>query len=39
VESDLPITDSAFHPKFKLFEVEGPGKKQMHDIANSIPMR
>lgn len=26
VESDLPITDSTFHPKFKLFEVKGPGK-------------
>jgi len=26
VESDLPITNSTFHPKFKLFEVQGPGK-------------
>lgn len=26
VESDLPITDSTFHPKFKHFEVEGPGE-------------
>ena len=26
VESDLPITDSTFHPKFKLFEVQGPGE-------------
>ena len=26
VESDLPITDSTFHPKFKRFEVEGPGE-------------
>lgn len=25
VESDLPITDATFHPKFKLFEVDGPG--------------
>jgi hypothetical protein len=24
VDSDLPITDSTFHPKFKLFEVKGP---------------
>ena len=26
VESDLAITDSTFHPKFKLFEVQGPGE-------------
>ncbi|MGA8181463.1 MAG: hypothetical protein WB792_15475, partial [Desulfobacterales bacterium] len=26
MESDLPITDSTFHSKFKLFEVEGPGE-------------
>jgi hypothetical protein len=26
VASDLSITDSTFHPKFKLFEVQGPGK-------------
>lgn len=26
VESDLPITDSTFHLKFKLFQVEGPGE-------------
>jgi len=26
VESDLPITDTTFHPKFKLFEVNAPGK-------------
>jgi len=26
VESDLPITDTTFHPKFKLFESGGPGK-------------
>jgi MoaA/NifB/PqqE/SkfB family radical SAM enzyme len=26
VESDLPIKDSTFHPKFKLFEVDGPGE-------------
>jgi hypothetical protein len=25
VESDLPITDATFHPKFKLFEAAGPG--------------
>ena len=25
VESDLPITDTTFHPKFKLFEVDRPG--------------
>ena len=25
VDSDLPITDRTFHPKFKLFEVNGPG--------------
>lgn len=24
VESDLPISDKTFHPKFKLFEVKGP---------------
>lgn len=26
IESDLPIKDSTFHPKFKLFEVNGPGE-------------
>lgn len=26
VDSDLPITDATFHPKFKLFEVDIPGK-------------
>jgi hypothetical protein len=26
VDSDLPIKDSTFHPKFKLFQVEGPGE-------------
>ncbi len=26
VDSDLPMTDATFHPKFKLFEVDGPGK-------------
>ncbi|MCM8781942.1 MAG: radical SAM protein [Candidatus Omnitrophica bacterium] len=26
IDSDLPILDSAFHPKFKLFEVDGPGE-------------
>jgi len=26
VESDLPIKDNTFHPKFKLFEVAGPGE-------------
>ena len=26
VESDLPIVDTTFHPKFKLFEVDGPGE-------------
>ena len=25
VDSDLPITDTTFHPKFKLFEASGPG--------------
>lgn len=25
VDSDLPITDTTFHPKFKLFETSGPG--------------
>lgn len=25
VESDLPITDTTFHPKFEKFRVEGPG--------------
>lgn len=25
VESDLPITDTTFHPKINLFQVEGPG--------------
>jgi len=25
VNSDLPITDNTFHPKFRLFEVNGPG--------------
>ena len=26
VDSDLPITEGTFHPKFKLFEVDGPGE-------------
>ncbi|MFB0564458.1 MAG: hypothetical protein ACETWK_02115 [Candidatus Aminicenantaceae bacterium] len=26
VHSDLPITDKTFHPKFRLFEVQEPGK-------------
>jgi MoaA/NifB/PqqE/SkfB family radical SAM enzyme len=26
LDSDLPIADSTFHPKFKLFEVNGPGE-------------
>ena len=26
VDADLPITDSTFHSKFRLFEVDGPGK-------------
>ena len=26
VESDLPITGTTFHPKFKLFEVDAPGE-------------
>ena len=26
LDSDLPITHSTFHPKFKLFEVDGPGE-------------
>jgi hypothetical protein len=26
LEADLPITDTTFHPKFKHFEVNGPGK-------------
>jgi len=26
VDSDLPITDNTFHPKFKLFEVDKPGE-------------
>lgn len=26
LESDLPITPKTFHPKFKLFEVDGPGQ-------------
>lgn len=30
VESDLPITDSTFHPKFKLFEVQGPGEDTIY---------
>jgi len=30
VESDLPITDSTFHPKFKLFEVEEPGEDTIY---------
>ncbi|MBU1344822.1 MAG: hypothetical protein KKE44_19230 [Proteobacteria bacterium] len=25
VNSDLPITENTFHPRFKLFEVDGPG--------------
>ena len=30
VESDLAITDSTFHPKFKLFEVQGPGEDTIY---------
>jgi len=30
VESDLAITDSTFHPKFKLFEVQGPGEDTVY---------
>ena len=30
VESDLPITDNTFHPKFKLFEVDGPGRDNIY---------
>lgn len=26
IDSDLPIKDSTFHPKFKIFEANGPGK-------------
>lgn len=26
VEADLPITEQTYHPKFKLFEVDGPGE-------------
>ena len=26
VDSELPMTDATFHPKFKLFKVEGPGE-------------
>ncbi|MFC1718215.1 radical SAM protein, partial [Candidatus Poribacteria bacterium] len=26
VDSDLPITDTTFHPKFKIFQVDGPGE-------------
>lgn len=26
VDSELPITDATFHPKFKLFEADGPGE-------------
>ncbi len=26
LESDVPMTDTTFHPKFKYFEVNGPGK-------------
>lgn len=26
VDSELPITDDTFHPKFRLFEVAGPGR-------------
>jgi hypothetical protein len=26
VESDIPITDKTFHPKFKIFELDGPGE-------------
>jgi hypothetical protein len=26
VEADLPITDDTFHPRFKPFQVDGPGK-------------
>jgi hypothetical protein len=30
VESDLPITDSTFHPKFKLFEAEKPAEATIY---------
>jgi hypothetical protein len=26
VTTEIPLTDTTFHPKFKLFEVDGPGK-------------
>ncbi len=26
VESDLPLTDNTFHPKFEIFRVDGPGE-------------
>jgi len=30
VDSDLPITDTTFHPKFKLFQVATPGKDTIY---------
>ena len=30
VESDLPINEQIFHPKFKQFEVHGPGEDTIH---------
>ena len=30
VESDLPITEDTFHPKIRLFEVEGPAGGMVH---------
>ena len=29
VEADLPITEQTYHPKFKLFEVDGPGEENI----------
>jgi hypothetical protein len=30
VDSDLPITATTFHPKFKAFETDGPGTETIH---------
>ncbi|MFA4992267.1 MAG: radical SAM protein, partial [Candidatus Omnitrophota bacterium] len=30
VESDLPFRDNTFHPKFRLFEADGPGKDMIY---------
>lgn len=37
MKSDLPITDSTFHPKFKLFEVQGPGEDTI-SIRHHFPL-